>query len=311
MTLPSAASPLDRRVAEIAGAPGQPPEAKGSALSPLDRKVAELVKRAARPLGVERFGFCTLEGLSRLLECRGKRLLPEKGSVILLLLPYYAGEFPERNVARYALCDDYHTIAGEILQEVIRPLSDAFPGEMFIPFADSSPIPEVEAGALSGLGFIGRNGQLITPWYGSLTFLCEIVTTLPLTATGPGEGSCGDCRRCLDRCPTGALGFDGLDVGRCRSHISQKKGALSEEERRQLSRGGLAWGCDLCTDACPHNQSPALTTVPRLREGLEPLLTTENLPELIKRKSYGWRGAAVLRRNLAILEEKEKSPFGG
>lgn len=274
-----------------------------SAATPLDRQVAELVEAAISPLGVERFGFCALDSLSRLLECRGKRLLPQKGSVILLLLPYYAGEFPGRNVARYALCDDYHTIAGEILEKVVHPLSAAFPGEVFIPFVDSSPIPEVEAGVLSGLGFPGRNGQLITPWYGSLAFLCEIVTTLSLSPTGPGKGSCGDCRRCLDRCPTGALNLTGLDVSRCRSHISQKKGALSEEEMRQLREGGLVWGCDLCTDACPHNRHPDLTTVPRMREGLEPLLTPENLPELIKRKSYGWRGAAVLRRNLAILKE--------
>lgn len=274
-----------------------------STAMPLDRKVAEILERAARPLGVERFGFCTLDGLSRLLECRGKRLLPEKGSVILLLLPYYAGEFPGRNVARYALCDDYHTIAGDILREIIQPLAEAFPGESFLPFVDSSPIPEVEAGALAGLGFIGKNGQLITPWYGSLTFLCEIVTTLSLSTIGPGKGSCGDCRRCLESCPTGALGPDGLDVSRCRSQISQKKGVLSEEEQRQIEKGGLAWGCDICTDACPHNLSPVLTTIPRMREWLEPLLTPENLPELIKRKSYGWRGAAVLRRNLAILEK--------
>lgn len=275
-----------------------------SAASPLDRRVAELVKKAIRPLGVERFGSCALNDLSRLLECRGKRLLPEKGSVILFLLPYYAGEFPGRNVARYALCDDYHAIAGDILREIIRPLSEAFPGEVFLPFADSSPIPEVEAGVLSGLGFAGKNGQLITPWYGSFTFLCEIVTTLPLSATGPAEGGCGSCRRCLDSCPAGALGPNGLDISRCRSQISQKKGELSQEEKRQIEEGGLAWGCDVCTDVCPYNQPPVLTTVPRMREGLEPVLTPENLPELVKRKSYGWRGAAVLRRNLAILEDR-------
>lgn len=275
-----------------------------SAASPLDRRVAEMVEKAIQPLGVERFGFCGLGSLSRLLECRGKRLLPEKGSVILFLLPYYAGEFPGRNVARYALCDDYHAIAGDILREIIRPLSEAFSGEVFLPFADSSPIPEVEAGVLSGLGFAGKNGQLITPWYGSFTFLCEVVTTLPLSATGPAEGGCGVCRRCLDSCPAGALGSSGLDVSRCRSHISQKKGELSQEEKRQLREGGLAWGCDVCTDVCPYNQPPVLTTVPRMREGLEPVLTLENLSRLIDRKSYGWRGAAVLRRNLEILEDR-------
>ena len=118
-----------------------------------DRRVAELVERAARPLGVERFGFCPLEALSGLLECRAKGLIPPKGAVILLLLPYYAGDFPGRNLARYALADDYHRIAGEILQSVASALQAAVPGERFLPFVDSSPIPEVEAGALAGLGF--------------------------------------------------------------------------------------------------------------------------------------------------------------
>ncbi len=268
-----------------------------------EQAIARLVEAAARPQGVERFGFCPLESLSHLLDCRGKRLLPERGgTAILFLLPYYAGEFPGRNVARYALCDDYHRIAGEILQRIVAPLGEAFPGEEFLPFVDSSPIPEVEAGVLAGLGFAGKNGQLITPWYGSLAFLCEIVTTLDLPQTGPAErGGCGDCRRCLDACPTGALSPEGLDKAKCRSHITQKKGALTPWEEEQIRRGGLAWGCDLCTAACPHNRGVPLTTIPAMREGLEPLLTPENLSVLAARKSYGWRGEKVLGRNLSII----------
>ena len=220
-------------------------------------RVREVAEAAARPLGVERLGFCPLSALSRLLSCRGRGLLPPEGSVILLLLPYYAGDFPGRNLARYALADDYHRIAGEILQSVASALQAAF--------------------------------------------LAEIVTTLPLPQTGPREGSCGSCRRCLDRCPTGALTAAGLDKSRCRSYITQKKGELTPEEARQIRLGGLAWGCDICTDACPRNARPAVTTIPRLGQDLTPVLTPDNLPALIGRKSYGWRGEGVLRRNLAIL----------
>lgn len=270
----------------------------------LGKRVFRLVEDAARPLGVERFGSCPLPALSGFLDCRGKRLLPEKGgSALLLLLPYYAGEFPGRNLARYALCDDYHRIAGDILQQVIAPLAAAFPGETFHPFVDSSPIPEVEAGALAGLGFAGRNGQLITPWYGSLAFVCEIVTTLDLPRTGPGDlPGCGTCRRCLDACPTGALSEGGLDKEKCRSHITQKKGALTPWEREEVRKGGMAWGCDRCTDACPKNRGRPLTTIPAMREGLEPVLTEENLSALAPRKSYGWRGEGPLRRNLSIIK---------
>ena len=261
-----------------------------------------LIEEASRPLGVEHFGICPLGALPRLLECRGKRLLPPAGSVVLFLLPYYAGEFPGRNLARYALCDDYHRIAGDILGRIITPLKQTFPGEVFLPFVDSSPIPEVEAGALAGLGFAGKNGQLITPWYGSCAFLCEVVTTLSLPPTGPEEtAGCGSCRRCIEACPTGALSPAGLDKSRCRSHITQKKGELTPWEREEVRKGGLAWGCDICTAACPHNRGLSLSTIPRMREDLVPVLTEENLPELLERKSYGWRGERVLRRNLAIL----------
>ena len=269
----------------------------------LAEQVRALVEQAARPLGVERFGFCPLPALSGFLECRGKGRLPkEGGSAIVLLLPYQAGEFPGRNVARYALCDDYHVIAGNILEQILCPLGEAFPGEAFLPFVDSSPIPEVEAGVLAGLGFRGRNGQLITPWYGSLAFVCEVVTTLDLPQTGPEDfPGCGDCRRCLAACPTGALSEGGLERARCRSHITQKKGVLTPWETEEVRRGGLAWGCDLCTAACPHNREVPFTTIPAMGQGLEPRLTPENLSALAARKSYGWRGEGVLRRNLSII----------
>ena len=283
----------------------------------LEERVRGLVERAARPLGVERYGFCRLGDLPELLPCRGKRLLeglPPDSSLVVVLLPYYAGAFPERNLARYALCDDYHSIAGDILQEIIRPLAEEFPDRKFFPFSDNSPIPEVAAGVLAGLGFAGRGGQLVTPWYGSYTFIGEIVTDLSLEPTGPGDfPGCGACRRCLESCPTGALGEGGLDRERCRSHITQKKGTLTPAQARQVRLGGMAWGCDLCTDACPYNQKPVFSPIPQMRKGLEPVLTRENLPELLPRKSYGWRGEGVLLRNLELLEqpwdgEEESSP---
>ena len=164
----------------------------------------------------------------------------------------------------------------------------------------------VVGGALAGVGFAVKNGQLITPWYGSCAFLCEVVTTLPLPQTGPSAAAgCESCRRCLDACPTGALSGQGLEKARCRSHITQKKGELTPWEQKEVQKGGLAWGCDICTAACPHNRGLSLTTIPQMRENLVPVLTEENLPSLLEQKSYGWRGEKVLRRNLAILREDQ------
>ena len=275
----------------------------------LRRRVLDCVARAGALLGVRRFGCCALADLSELLPSRKKprveALAQEGGGAVVLLLPYYAGEFPGRNVSRYALADDYHAVALAILSQMIAPLEAAFPGRVFLPLVDSSPIPEVEAGVLAGLGFRGKNGQLITPWFGSLAFLCEIVTDLPLPSAAERlPDGCGDCRRCLRACPTGALSPDGLDLSRCRSQITQKKGALTPWEEEQVRRGGFAWGCDCCTNACPYNREPALTPVRALGEHLTPVVTRDNLDTLLPVKSYGWRGKATILRNLEIIDEE-------
>ena len=127
-----------------------------------DRRVAELVERVARPLGVERFGFCPLPALSGFLECRGKGRLPkEGGSAIVLLLPYQAGEFPGRNVARYALCDDYHTIAGNILEQILCPLGEAFPGEAFLPFVTRNTAESLDLFPRKGAIAPGADADLL------------------------------------------------------------------------------------------------------------------------------------------------------
>ncbi|MEG1942975.1 MAG: DUF1730 domain-containing protein, partial [Angelakisella sp.] len=205
--------------------------------------------QAAAQYGVDCCGICPLGQLSHLLECRKKALVPPHGSVITMLLPYYTGEWRRRNVALYAVPDDYHRIAGGILTRVADKLRAEFPQNSFTAFVDSSPIPEVEAACLCGLGFRGKNGQLISKEYGSMTFIGEIVTDMEMREYEPPApwASCGACRRCLDACPAGALGKDGPDSVRCRSAITQKKGELTLWEQQEIKDGGLVWGCDCCT----------------------------------------------------------------
>lgn len=268
-------------------------------------KLLETARRAAKPHGVYRCGVCPLDRLE-LLPVRRRSELPERGTVLVVLLPYYTGEYDRRNVSLYAVPDDYHQVAGTILEDMAAALAAAYPGHTMLPFVDSSPIPEVAAGELAGLGYRGRNGQLITPWYGSMVFICEIVTDIELPpAEHPPGGSCGDCRRCHDACPTGALGETGIDAALCRSAITQKKGELTPWERQQVQAGRLAWGCDICTLICPKNQAPGVTTVAELRKNLVPLLEQRELDRLLRQKSYGWRGRSVLERNLKLLDTTE------
>ncbi|HIY09077.1 MAG TPA: DUF1730 domain-containing protein, partial [Firmicutes bacterium] len=203
-----------------------------------------------------------------------------------------------------------HRLAGARLGRAVRALARRFPGYAFVPYTDSSPVPEVEAAARAGLGRVGEHGLLIHPVYGSWCFLGEIVTDLPLPPTGDGavhpcEG-CGACRR---SCPSGALGKKAFAPERCRSHISQKKGVLTPWEEAQLARGGFVWGCDRCGQACPHNADPLPTPLEEFSRGLVPVATRENLPLLVRTHACGWRGKGVLERNLKILEAAGSGPL--
>jgi epoxyqueuosine reductase QueG len=248
-------------------------------------------------------GVCRFSDALPLIECRQQRRLPEDPkSIIVMLFPYYAGEYPERNVGRYAMADDYHGVCAAYLKAFAKTLRNAHPSHKFEPFVDVSPIREVEAARLAGLGVIGRNGTLINEKYGSRAFIVEIVTTLNLPASKPIAGGCMECGKCEAACPGGAIKKDKpIDKELCLSHISQKKGTLTEDEQALLKKNGFAWGCDVCADICPHNKNPKITPIAAFKKDLLPILTLENLEGALKTKPYNWRGRDVLIRNLGIL----------
>lgn len=224
-------------------------------------------------------------------------------SVIVCLLGYYAGE-RAHNISRYAWARDYHLMVEELLSPVAERMRETWQEQTFAVFTDNSPIREVTAARLAGLGFIGNNGLLISPAYGSYHFIAEIVTDLWLEPSEPVEAGCGECRLCLDTCPTGALSPFGVEKSRCRSHITQKKGDLTAWEQDQVRKGGLAWGCDICSDVCPYNHPPCWTDLPDFRRELNGFIREEDLPRLIKERAFGYRGVKVMQRNLRIIKRK-------
>ncbi len=262
-----------------------------------------MLKEIVNGAGISQFGVAAYADCLPLLPCRGQVRIPEGArSVIVCLLPYYVGDYPERNISRYTLADDYHTIGRGILEKIASRLGEVYPQGSFACFVDSSPIREVRAAYLAGLGVIGRNGQLIHPEFGSYVFIGEIVTNLEFPLSVPLPGSCLGCGACVRICPGRALKGDGtVEESRCRSYITQKKGELSPWEMESIRRGGMVWGCDLCTDVCPHNRGARKSDIPAFYENIVPVLTGENLAELKKRKALGFRGKGVLERNLAIL----------
>ena len=272
------------------------------------QQALDLLRQAMGQAQVEFFAPLPFEAALPLLPVRARnRVPPGTQTVILCLLPYYIGEFPHRNLSRYAIVDDYHQVGRALLGQICETLGQAFPQEAFVPFIDASPFDEVRCAVQAGLGVRGKNGMLLNPVYGSYVFIGEIATTLPLPSKVLPLRECPGCGRCQQACPSGALGQDGFHPERCRSHITQTKGALTPQEQEQIRQGGLAWGCDVCNDICPFNRTPRPTPIAAFYEAPEPVLTAEKLPTLLTRKAFAWRGEGVLLRNLHLLEGQPNS----
>ena len=260
--------------------------------------------------------FLNEEGISlfapvRLRDCRITRpyLLTRcgiaDGTAILFAVPYLAKDSIEANLSAYAIPRDYHLYFKQLFAHILPYLSEAYPEQRFAGFSDHSPIDEVHAAAIAGLGIMGDHGLLITKPYSSFVFLGEIITDAILPATTQEIETCRHCGACRNACPVG------LDKSKCLSALTQKKGELSEEERTALRAHPLVWGCDICQNACPHTiaamraetlyQAPDFFCTYRL-----PHLTVDMLDnmsdDLFAERAYAWRGRAVIRRNL--IEQK-------
>ncbi|WP_186567257.1 epoxyqueuosine reductase [Lawsonibacter celer] len=244
---------------------------------------------------------------------RAEEACPCPAAVLVAAFPYYAGNRPG-NLSLYARGRDYHAVVTARLNTVCSFLKEHYPGYLFLPAADNSPLPEREAARLAGLGMMGWNGLVILPPYGTYLFLGTILTDAPLPVEEvPPSPDCPGCGRCVSACPGGALGPDGFALERCLSHLTQKKGELTEKENALVAAHPLVWGCDFCQRVCPFNDHPALSPLPEFTCGLVARVAPEDLEGLTNRafqEKYGayafaWRGPAVLRRNLELQKKKE------
>lgn len=269
-------------------------------------KVKEVASKILSGKEAFPFGICSFEQILPCLECRAKQRIPQDAaSVLVCLFPYYTGEHKERNISRYAMVTDYHMIAGEYLNRFCKALQEVFPQNQFEPFTDNSPIREVSAAFHAGLGRRGKNGLILHPKYGSYVFIGEVVTDLVLQPDQPlNPGECIGCGKCQNVCPQGALQSDGsVCLERCRSHITQKKGELTDWEIGQIQDGGLIWGCDICNDVCPMNQeAKVLTPVPEFLESAVAVLDAQIAERLLKTRAYNYRGKKTILRNIQLLE---------
>ena len=263
-----------------------------------NEKLKEILNRNQ----IESFGVCDYHGINHFLPCRNREWIPVNArSVIVCAFPYYTGEHPEANVCKYAMVPDYHHVVREILNRASQELSEVFHAS-FVGFTDVSALPEKECALTAGLGFPGKNGLVIHPKYGTFFVIGEIVTDFLFQFDRPLSQVCLQCGACLRSCPAGAISENGIDYSRCLSEITQKKGDLTPEEQDLVRRNGLMWGCDSCQNCCPYNQGLPVTYLSEFSEHVVPLVTEGNLNTLCKTRAFGYKGKALLRRNLKLID---------
>lgn len=195
-------------------------------------------------------------------------LWPEARSAIVVALNYGPPTDPRDesaaelgNISVYARNRDYHDVMKGRLKSYARWLADRYGGDFRV-FVDTAPILEKPLAQQAGLGWQGKHTNLVSRKFGSWLFLGEILTTLEIPPDPPEIDHCGDCRACLDICPTAAfIGPYRLDARRCVSYLTiEHKGHIPRDLRRGI--GNRIYGCDACLAVCPWNKFARVATEP-------------------------------------------------
>ena len=209
----------------------------------------------------------------------------------------YGGRERSGPVARYARGDDYHDVMTERLNELHRwvqlEVGHPVPGKAYV---DTGPILERDLARRAGLGWFGKNTNLVNPRLGSFFFIGSLLVDLDLAPDSPFEADrCGSCTRCLDACPTNAFVEPRvLDATRCISYLTiELKGEIPDVFHAAV--GSNIYGCDICQDVCPYNVKFA-------RELREPAFAAR---DAIRDKSP----EALARDLLAMTDEEFRSAF--
>ena len=194
------------------------------------------------------------------------RLMPSARSVIALALNYYTPyERPKSSaygkVARYAWGRDYHKVLTSKLKQLTSWLHQQNPEIEARYYVDTAPIQDKFWAQSAGIGWMGKNGNVINRQYGSWVFLAEIVTNIKLTPDTPHQEHCGTCTRCISACPTGAITQPYvIDANRCIAYHTIENRATTLPPEIATNLQGWVAGCDICQDVCPWNDRFAQPT---------------------------------------------------
>ncbi len=201
---------------------------------------------------------------------------------------------------------DYHHVLQDKLNRLAQGIEKLTENFEYKGMVDTGALVDTAVARRAGIGFIGKNGLVISKEFGSYMFLGELITNLDIEPDQPVDYDCGDCRRCLDACPTSCLIGDGtMNARRCLSFQTQDKGMMDMEFRKKIKT--VIYGCDICQISCPYNKginNPLATDIdPELAEPeLIPFLELSNksFKEQFGMIAGSWRGKNILQRNAII-----------
>ncbi|WP_100011345.1 tRNA epoxyqueuosine(34) reductase QueG [Lentibacillus sediminis] len=297
------------------------------------------IREYGKKIGIDKIGFAAADVFSELRERlrrqqeRGyqsgfekgtleertepERLLPEAQSIISIAIAYPSrmkdapkSTKQERRglFARASWGQDYHDVLRDRLNKLAAFIQEKVPDASNKVMVDTGELSDRAVAERAGIGFSGKNTSIITPEFGSFVYLGEMITNIPFIPDEPVDDSCGECRKCIDACPTGAIVEGGqLNAQRCIAFLTQTKDYLPDEFRTKI--GNRVYGCDTCQIVCPKNKKVDFHLHPEFepehdiaKPKLKPMLRISNreFKETFGHISGSWRGKKPLQRNALI-----------
>lgn len=310
----------------------------------------EKIQKKSKELGIDKIGFASAAPFDHLAQgmqeskelghttgfehpILEERIYPEKifdspKTIISIALAYptLPSKKPERvkgerrgAFARASWGEDYHFILSRRMEALIEYIKSEVNQEdiAFKPMVDTGELIDVRVAERAGIGFVGKNGLLVTKEFGSYVYLGELITNIEFPVDAPVDYGCGDCTRCVDFCPTNALLGNGkMNAQRCLSYQTQTKGFMPKEFRKKI--GHVIYGCDICQQVCPYNKGKDFHLHPEMEPSVEethpllkPLVTISNkeFKERFGKMAGSWRGKKPLQRNaiIALANYRDKT----
>jgi epoxyqueuosine reductase len=244
------------------------------------------------------------------------QVMPEVESIICVGLNYYTPHAHSRDpqvgkISRYGWGRDYHKVLSKRLKQLSQWLQAQGEGILTRYYVDTGPIAEKAWAERAGLGWVGKNGNLISRQYGSWLFLGEILTNLKLSPDRPHTAHCGTCTRCITACPTQAITQPFVvDANRCIAYHTIENRAAELPPAIATNLQGWVAGCDICQDVCPWNQRFSQPTHIHDFQPY-PANLAPQLSELAELSESEWQqrfqGSALRRIKLPMLQRNARA----